>query len=92
MITLKNWCVGGDNWTAPECRAYHLYGEVYGHPNFEDGASVKTSRIVAIEDKGDHKEVSTGSGSVYVLYKDDVNPEYEKEYPNAYERLSMTRV
>ena len=92
MIILKNWCVGGDNWMAPECRTYRLHGNVYGHSRFDDGSPVTTSRIVAIKDKGDHKEVSTGSGSVYMLYKDDVDPDYEKEYPNAYERLSMTIV
>lgn len=77
------------DWRAPELFTYHLQGNAYGHPRFEDGDPVNTSRIVEVNDRGDYKEVTTRSGSVYALYKEDVDPECEREYPNYYERLKL---
>lgn len=92
MIRIKNWSVfleGEDNkYLAPELHSYRLQGRVYGHPKFNDGDPVYTSEIVKITDKGTHKEVMTKSGSVYELYKEDVNPECEKQFPNYYNRLN----
>lgn len=48
-----------------------------------------TSRIVGIEDKGTHKEATTASGSIYELYKEDVDPAAERQFPGYYERLKM---
>lgn len=92
MMRLKNWSiyVSGDNgFTAPELLHYHLQGDVYGHPRFNDGDPVHTSRIVQIKDMGDHKEVITRSGSRYQIYPEDVNPEAEKQFPGYYEKLKM---
>lgn len=88
-IRLKNWSVfaKGGNFQAPELHSFHLQGNVYGHPKFNDGDPVNTSSITSIEDKGDYKEATTISGSVYLLYKEDVDPECEKLFPNYYERL-----
>ena len=94
MIKLKNWSVYMNNhegFKAPELATYHLQGYVYGHSRFNDGDPVTTSRIVEIRDEGDHKEAVTRSGSVYFLYKEDVNPECEKEYPNSYDRLKLEK-
>lgn len=40
---LRDWCIKGD------C----AYGNVYGHPRFEDGTPVITSSIVRCETKDD---------------------------------------
>ena len=91
-MRLKNWSVTSDvnpNFVAPEMMHFYLQGDVYGHPRFEDGAPVTTSRIIEINDKGDYKEAITRSGSVYELYKEDVDVDAEKEYPNYYERLKL---
>ena len=90
-MKLKNWSIITDvsPFTPPELMHYHLQGNVYGNPKFEDGTNVITSRIIEINDIGDHKEAITRSGSVYELYKEDVDAECEKEYPNYYERLKM---
>lgn len=95
MIRLKNWSMyteGDNGFTAPELLSYHLQGNVYGHSRFDDGVYVNTSSIVDVVDKGDHKEAYTRSGSVYCLYKEDVDPECEKMYPNYYERFGVKQV
>ena len=91
-MKLKNWSITSDvnpNFVAPEMMHFHLQGNVYGHPRFNDGDPVTTSRIIEINDKGDYKECITRSGSVYELHKEDVDPNAEKEYPNYYDRLKL---
>lgn len=93
MIMLKNWSVFASNdngFRPPEMLRFHLQGNVYGHPRFNDGDPVNTSRIVGLKDYGDHKEAETKSGTVYCLFREDVDPEAEKQYPNYYERLKVT--
>ena len=94
-MKLKNWSVTSDvnsNFVAPEMMHYHLQGNVYGHPRFNDGDPVITSRIIEINDKGDYKEAITRSGSVYKLYKEDVDPNAERDYSNYYDRLKLKYV
>lgn len=88
-MKLKNWSVfgAGNEFLAPELKTPHLQGNVYGNYRFPDGTYVNTSRIVGIEDKGTHKEVTTASGSVYELHKEDVDPAAERQFPGYYERL-----
>ena len=91
-MKLKNWSIVSDvisNYAAPEISHYYLQGNVYGNPKFEDGSNVITSRIMEIIHKGDHKEAITRSGSIYELYKEDVDPACEKQYPNYYKRVKM---
>ena len=92
MIILKNWSVfSNDNdFLPPELQVFRLQGNAYGHPRFNDGDPVNTSRIVKITDKGTYKEAETYSGSVYELHREDVDPECEKQFPNYYERLKLT--
>lgn len=92
MIRLKNWSIflEDNKYLAPELRSYRLQGNVYGHPKFNDGDPIYTSKIVKITDKGTHKEVITQSDSVYELYKEDVDPNCEKQFPDYYERLHLT--
>lgn len=91
-MEIKNWSIvsGGDSYVAPELSKYRLLGKVYENPFFEDGREVTTSRIVKIRDKGTHKEVITQSGSVYKVYKDEVNHECEELFPDYYNRLKLT--
>lgn len=88
-MILKNWGVVTHHNPFLEYTHCYLQGHVYGHPRFDDGTDVTTSRIVEINDKGDYKEVITISGSVYDLHRENVSPEYEEQSPNAYERLKM---
>lgn len=67
-MRLENWHFGItelDPYTPPECAGSVLGGEVYGHPNFNDGDKVTTSRLVEFDPKG--KVAITASGSVYEL-------------------------
>ena len=92
MIIFKNWCVKTvtrNVFQAPELGANVLVGNVYGHSSFSDGLLIHTSRIVGIEDMGDHKDIITKSGSRYSVFPEDVLPEVEKEYPGYYQRLEM---
>lgn len=90
-MKLKNWSVfsKGSEFLPPELQSPHLQGDVYGNDKFPDGTYVHTSRIIGIEDKGTHKEVTTASGSVYELHKEDVDPVAEQQFPGYYERLKM---
>lgn len=87
-MILRDWSVVTKN-PYDLVEKHYLQGRVYGHPRFEDGTLVTTSRIEEIRVEGDYKEVTTRSGSIYYLHKNDVSVEYEKSYPNAYERLGF---
>ena len=81
-IILNNWSVVFyDPYKAPELQKACLHGKVIGHPRFEDGTEVTTSFI----EKLDEDQIITHSGSRYKLGQTD--PEYERLYPNAKERL-----
>ena len=80
-MKLENWSAVSDPYQVPEIAGYYLHGIVYGHPRFDDGSEVTTSRIVGII--GD--EVLTHSGNLYELGNAD--SEYESLYPNARARL-----
>ena len=56
-MKLKNWSVTSDvdeRYVAPEMMHYQLQGNVYGHPRFNDGDPVTTSRIIEINDRGNY--------------------------------------
>lgn len=83
-MRLENWAVvNTDPYRAPEDQKPHLSGKVYGHPRFEDGHDIVTSHIVSI-DAVNHT-VTTNSGSVYEL--GTVDPEWEKQFPDAANRF-----
>ena len=84
MPTLNNWSIvahSGNPYLAPELHSCCLCGIVSDHPAFEDGARIQTSSIVAKNDE----EIVTFSGSTYLL--GTVDPDYESQFPGAYERL-----
>lgn len=66
-VLLQNWFVRyrhlDDFYRAPELNYKVLAGEVYGHPRFPDGKSVKTSSIVAVNGR----RVTTAGGTTYLL-------------------------
>jgi len=48
-VKIENWEIvysPPNPYTAPECCPPYLYGQVYGHPRFEDGKFISTSMIV----------------------------------------------
>lgn len=86
LIRLENWCVTSrtiDPYKAPEQGAKCLGGNAYGHPRFEDGHPVTTSPIIKVDP--DTRQVTTKSGSVYVL--GSIDPRYLEEYPDAENRF-----
>jgi hypothetical protein len=91
MVIMKNWYITVDNpFVAPECQIPLLSGNVYGHSRFKDGSGVTTSDIKDVINCGEYKIVKTRN-TEYVVYPNDVSEEYEKTYPNAYERLSIIK-
>lgn len=91
-MVLKNWSVFSKpkyGYMPPELQTKYLQGNVYGHPDFEDGRNINTSPIDEIMDRGDHKEIITRTGSRYLVYPQDVDPDAENEYPRYYERLQI---
>lgn len=68
MVRLKNWSLFDNG-------SYHLRGNAYGHPRFNNGDLIDTSPIVSITDRGDHKEIITQSGTIYEIYTEEVDSE-----------------
>lgn len=60
-----------------------LVGNVINHPRHESGKCVVTSPIVKVDPI--NKYLQSRTGTKYKLGK--VDPDYEKEYPNAEERI-----
>lgn len=79
---LENWSLVGrvEPYTPPELWKYSLRGEVYNHPLFEDGEVVYTSSVQRVSDG----KVITRN-TEYTL--GDVDPAYERLYPNAKQRV-----
>lgn len=90
MIVFKNWSIEtktSTEYQAPELGESLLYGNVYGHPNFNDGDFIHSSNVVMVEDMGDHKDIITRSGSRYSVFEADVNKGAEDLFPGYYGRL-----
>ena len=87
MPKLESWSVIAGEvspYTAPELIRPKLHGKVYGHPRFTDGDEVTTSPFLRAEGE----VIITASGTRYEL--GEVDPQYEKTYPNARERVFKT--
>lgn len=83
-MVIENWSVviiKYDPYKAPEQQDVRIEGYVFGSPLLIDGDPITTSTVVGIEDG----KVRTASGSLYEL--GEVDPEYEKFFPGARERL-----
>lgn len=83
-MKLNNWSfvlVGDHLYMAPELMQSRLVGIVEGHPRVQDGTVITTSSVV-----GKYNGcVVTSTGGLYEL--GEVDPNYEKSYPNAKVRL-----
>ena len=72
-----------ENWSATTVHDYEsLQGNVYGHPEFEDGTFIVACVISSVSEDG---IVTTINGAEYIL--GEVDPDYEAECPNTKERL-----
>lgn len=93
MIRLKNWLIttNQNGFIPPELVENYLHGNVYGHPKFNDGDPINTSPIRGISDCGEYKIVKT-KNTEYTVYPEDVSPEYEEKFPDAFNRLSVNIV
>lgn len=92
IVRIENWkvVVRGDSYIAPELMDQCLHGNVFGHPKKPDGSEVTTSAIVGWD--ANTRTVITKSGTHYLC--GEIDPEYEKVYPDARQRMvnSLTRV
>jgi len=84
IMRIENWAIlyrEQDPYLAPELRTNCVGGNVHDNPKFTNGTYIHTS---SIEGKRGNKIV-THSGSEYEL--GEPNPEYEKIYPDARNRV-----
>lgn len=74
MVKLENWsiiCINDNGYTPPEAKRFALRGNVFGHPNHNDGKCVVTSNIKSIDSKN---SIAITNSREYTL------GEMEKEY------------
>ncbi|HEY9732296.1 MAG TPA: hypothetical protein V6C89_10310 [Drouetiella sp.] len=70
MVRMENWAVvfaEGSPYLPPDLRPRKLHGDVYGHPDFEDGHRVLTSVIVASSRKTEDGHVVQTASREYLL-------------------------
>ena len=87
-IRIENWAIviydaSGSGYTPPEFHSRKIVGNVYGHPKFENGDIITTSRIIEVINS--HK-IRTISGSIYELGEPD--EKYLQVYPQASNGIS----
>src|SRR3712207_565876 len=94
MPRLENWFISQrdsstgelpNEWSIPELVYMCSHGAVYGsqNPRFPDGKRIRTGPIQ--DYNPETEEFITESSTHYVLR--EVDPEYEKMYPNSKQRL-----
>ena len=91
-MRLENWSVFKNddiNFCDSQDYPFRLEGHYTAVTRYLHDSYVITTEIVTVRDKGNYKEVVSKEGSVYKLYKDDVNPKAEERFPNYYDRLSV---
>jgi len=87
---LKNWGItlncGG--YLDPMLAKKQLHGFICDDSRgvFPDGMRITTSNINYVIDKESCKIVVTRN-THYTIFADEINPEYKKQFPNAYEQL-----
>jgi hypothetical protein len=67
MVKIENWTMVSnlDPYKPPEMQVARLQGFAYGHPRFEDGTFITTSRLIDLDIP--NGSAKTSSGSDYVL-------------------------
>ena len=90
MVELRNWSVfttpSPNGYMAPELCASRLHGIVYGHPRFEDGVEIDSTRIMEMRVE-DGSIVARTRNTEYLLRKREINPNYEAAFPGAFEKI-----
>ena len=81
MTILENWSIVFFSREAKELKRARLRGNIYNDPRFENGKIIVSSEILRLEGE----EIITYSNSKYKL--GEVDPKYEKLFPNAKKRL-----
>jgi hypothetical protein len=87
IARIENWSFGADplhNYMAPEQMKFRLHGDVRGHYRVGDRDNQTTSTILGKTEDG--KVVTRNT--LYELGQ--VHPEYEKQFPNALDRLMQS--
>lgn len=85
IIQLEDWCVVPVRpYAAPEEGA-RLNGIAHNHPKFDDGDRITTS--VVMDYDGETGVFTVASGKRYRL--GEVSPDYEREFPDAAERVRL---
>lgn len=91
MVELKKWSVfttpSHDGYTPPELNPSRLHGLAYGHPRFEDGVEIDTTRIMELSVDGDCIIARTRN-TQYMLRRNTIDPRYEKAFPGAFDRIA----
>jgi len=85
MVILENWsvCRTKTFYDAPEMSVIRLNGTCFGSRKYKDGSRILTNRIIFYDEQKDI--FITATKGVYRLGK--VDPEYEKLFPNALNRI-----
>jgi hypothetical protein len=70
IVKIENWStvnLAGTPFSAPEPVTLYLQGNIYGHPDHDDGNCVTTNYIISV----DERIVTTASGTKYLLGEED---------------------
>lgn len=72
MVRIENWSIVSHTpYASPEADVKYLSGNVYGHPRFQDGEIITTSRLIKMDIPNGLAE------TVSRLYElGEINPEY----------------
>lgn len=74
MVRIENWSIISKTpYASPEADVKYLQGKVYGHPRFEDGYEITTSRLIKTDLENNLAETLS---RIYELGQ--VDPEYAK--------------
>jgi hypothetical protein len=85
MVTLENWYMiespstRGHYYLAPEQRKFRLCGQVYNHPEINDGSWIESTRIISMTDT-----MAVTKNTTYIL-----NTQF-KNYKKGEEQVSLT--
>ncbi len=87
---VKEWAlIRGENtnpFMAPELIPPRLHGKVYNDAKFKDGCYIATSSVQRMVEEQGVIIVET-KNSKYIIRKEDVSEEYEKQMGNVWQRL-----
>lgn len=78
---ISDWCFSSDK------RGYFLMGKVSGNPLFHEGEMIRTSYIKKIGSFGANGRVVVTQNNSYLIFKDEVNYKYHKNYPNYWRNI-----